>query len=104
MKSLESLRVEANSYGSLLVPIIMNRSPHQLNLVTSHNLSSNLWDLTGVLKILKLEITALEKCEYNSDRIDKIDNFMPEDCLGSATALYSQPEKLEDKTFVFLQT
>ena len=30
VRSLESLEVEANSYGSLLVPIIMNHLPHQL--------------------------------------------------------------------------
>ena len=75
VRSLESLGVEANSYGSLLVPIIMNRLPHQLKLVTSRNLSSDLWDLTELLKIMKLEITAREHCEYNSDRIGKNDNF-----------------------------
>ena len=30
---------------------------------------------------MKLAITARENCEYNSDLIDKIDNFMTEDCL-----------------------
>ena len=42
---------------------------------------------------MKLEITARENCEYNSDRIGKNDNFMSEDCLGSASALCSQSEK-----------
>ena len=98
--SLESLGVEANSYGSLLVPIIMNRLPHQLKLVASRNLSSDLWDRTELLKIMKLERTTRENCEYNSDRIGKNDNFMSEDCLGSASALYSQSEK-RTKTCVF---
>ena len=93
VRSLESLGVKANIYGSLLVPIITNRLPHQLKLVASRNLSSDLWDLTELLKIMKLEITARENCEYNSDRIGKNDNFMSEDCLGSASALCSQSEK-----------
>ena len=100
MRSLESLRVEANSYGSLLVPIIMNCLPHQLKLDSSRNLSLDLWDLTGLLKIMKLEMTARENCGYNNDRTGKNNNFMFEDCLGSASALYSQSEK-RTKTCVF---
>ena len=98
--SLERLGVEANSCGSILVSIIMNRLPHQLKLVASRNLSSDLWDLTELLKIIKLETTARENCEYNSDRIGQNDNFMSKDCLGSASALYSQSEK-RAKTCVF---
>ena len=49
---------------------------------------------------MKLETTARENCEYNSDRIGQNDNFMSEDCLGSASALYSQSEK-RAKTCVF---
>ena len=36
---------------------------------------------------MKLEITTLENCEYDSDRIGKNDKFM------SVSALYSQSEK-----------
>ena len=42
VRSLESLGVKANIYGSLLVPIMTNRLPHQLKLVASRNLSSDL--------------------------------------------------------------
>ena len=42
VRSLESLGVKANIYGSLLVPIITNHLPHQLKLVASRNLSSDL--------------------------------------------------------------
>ena len=52
VRRLEKLGIEANSYGSLLVPIIMNRLPHQLKLDASRNLSSDLWDLTELLKII----------------------------------------------------
>ena len=78
----------------------MNRLPHQLKLVASRNLSSDLWDRTELLKIMKLERTTRENYEYNSDRIGKNDNFMSEDCLGSASALYSQSKK-RAKTCVF---
>ena len=51
------------------MPIIKNRLPHQLRLAASRNLSSDLWNLTELLKIMKLEITAREDYEYNSDRM-----------------------------------
>ena len=51
VRSLKSLRVKANSYGSLLVRIIMNHLLHQLKLVASRSLSSDLWDLTESLKV-----------------------------------------------------
>ena len=100
VRSLESSGVEANSYGSLIVPIIMNCLPHQLKLVASCDLSLDLWDLTTLLKIMKLEIPAREYCEYNSDCIGKNDKFMPEDCFGSTSALYRQTKK-RAKTCVF---
>ena len=42
---------------------------------------------------MKLEITARKNCEYNSDRIGNNNDFISEDCLGSACALYRQLEK-----------
>lgn len=59
---------------------LINSLAHQLKPVANHNLSSDLWDLTESLKIMKLEITAQENCEYNSDHIGKNNNFMSEDC------------------------
>ena len=76
-----------------IIPIIMNRLPQQLKTVASQNLSSDLLNFTKLLKIMKLEITAPENCDYNSDVIGKNDNFMSEDWLSFALALYSQPEK-----------
>ena len=67
----------------------MNRLPHHLKTVASQNLSSDLLNLTELLKIMKLEITAPENCDYNSDSIGKNDNFMSEDWLSLAPALYS---------------
>ena len=49
---------------------------------------------------MKLEITAGENCEYNSDRINKNYNFMSEDCLGFASAFYCQPKE-KNKPCVF---
>ena len=76
-----------------IIQIIMNRLSQQLKIVASQNLSSDLLNFTKLLKIMKLEITAPENCDYNCDVIGKNDNFMSEDWLSFALALYSQPEK-----------
>lgn len=100
MRSLECLGIEANSYGSVLVPIIINCLPHKLKLVASINLSSDLWDLNELLKIIKLDITTRENCKCNSNSIGKNDNFMVEDCLVFASALPCQPEKRAKTCFL----
>ena len=61
----------------------MNRLPRHPKLVASRNLSSDLWDLTELVKIMNLEITARENCECNSDHIGKNDNFMSKDFCKS---------------------
>ena len=61
----------------------MNRLPRHPKLVASRNLSSDLWDLTELVKIMSLEITARENCECNNDHIGKNDNFMSKDFCKS---------------------
>ena len=79
------------------MPIIMNRLPQLFKFVVSRNLSPDLWDLTELLKIMKLKITARKNCEYSSDHNAKNDNFMSQDCLGSALAQVDSTETPESK-------
>ena len=62
-----------------------------IKFVAHCNLNSDLWDLTELLKIMNLELTAGENCEDNSDRITNNEKFMSENCLGFTSALCSQP-------------
>ena len=75
----------------------MNHLPQQLKLVASRNLSSDLWDLSELVKIMKLEITARENCECNSDHTGKNDNFISEDFYKGLqnSAIFNSRDKKE---------
>ena len=61
----ESLGVEANSYGSLLVPIIMNHLPQQLKFVASRkNIREPAGCLTSCFLKFFSHISALERIFY----------------------------------------
>ena len=49
VRSLRSLDVDDDNYGSLLTPIIMERLPHQFKLTISRQVGDDTWDLTELL-------------------------------------------------------
>ena len=42
VRSLQELGIESKNYGSLLAPIMLERLPHQLKLIISQNLKSEI--------------------------------------------------------------
>ena len=61
VRSLQGLGIERKSYGSLLAPIILERLPHQLKLIISRNLKSEIWDLDKILLLVNKELRVLLK-------------------------------------------
>ena len=64
-RSLQSLGIESQNYGSLLAPIILERLPHQFKLIISRNLKDEIWDLDKILELINEELRAKRKL-YNS--------------------------------------
>ena len=52
VRSLRSLDVGDDNYGSLLTPIIMERLPHQFKLTISKQVGDDTWDLTQLLLLV----------------------------------------------------
>ena len=71
VRSLQSLGIEEENYGSFLAPIILERLPHEVELNINRNLNDELWNLTRLLNIIKLEINAREKCTNNLEEKEK---------------------------------
>nr|XP_047142928.1 uncharacterized protein LOC124817159 [Hydra vulgaris] len=62
IRSLENLGIDSTMYGPLLIPIIMQKIPEELNLIIARNFDScDYWDIKYVLKSLKAELQAREK-------------------------------------------
>ena len=61
VRSLKSLGVTAESYGSLLASVLMNKLPSELRLIISRKIGDDDWDLTVILQELLTEIEARER-------------------------------------------
>ena len=60
VRGLKALELEAESYGSLMVSILMNKMPPEIRLIVSRNLNSEKWDFKDVMQILEQEVDARE--------------------------------------------
>ena len=61
VRSLKSLGVASDSYGSLLSSVLLSKLPQELRLVISRKTSEDDWSLTALMKELEQEIKARER-------------------------------------------
>jgi len=63
IRSLEALEVNSESYGCLLVPVVLNHLPDEMRLILSRKFEpkDGVWELDKVLQGLKAEIEARER-------------------------------------------
>ena len=95
IKCLQSLGIESQQYGCLLVPVILNHLPNELKLLVSRKFdtSKDIWELDELLKILKEEIEARERSGYVSAGKKQSSNrgeFHKE--KGTASTLFTRNE------------
>ena len=77
-RSLQSLGITKQNYGTFLALIIMELLPHEVPLNISKTLDEELWNLTRLLTIIKWEINTREKCTTAMEQ-DRVGNniFLP---------------------------
>ena len=59
IRAVQALGV--TSYGSLLTPVILERLPNEVKLITSRKLDKEVWELSDLLQVIKDELTARER-------------------------------------------
>ena len=59
---LPSLAVPSETFGKLLVHLLIKKIPHSLRLVISREFDDEVWDLENMLKYFKKELFAKERC------------------------------------------
>ena len=64
IRSLQALGTKAESYGSLLIPVIMEKIPEEFQLVISPKMKSDTWDVNELIKAFKEELEACEKSRF----------------------------------------
>ena len=60
VRSLNSLGVSSNSYGSLLSSVVMSKLPQDLRLIVSREVKDE-WDLDRILEVFRSELEARER-------------------------------------------
>ena len=61
VRSLQSLGVEPNSYGSLLCPVLLTELPAELQLTISRKVTKADWNLDSLMRAVEEEIVARER-------------------------------------------
>ena len=61
VRSLKTLGVESATYGSLLCPVLMNKIPHDLQLIISRKVAEADWTIDKLLELIEEELTARER-------------------------------------------
>ena len=64
---LQSMGIQADSYGTLLVPVLLSKLPDDVKLEISRGVEDGKWNLDDLLKKLIAEITARERCTARPD-------------------------------------
>ena len=88
VRGLKALEVEAESYGSLMVSILMNKLPSEIRLIVSRNLTSEKWDFKDVMQIVEQEVDARERSFASIQRAQQPPR--PSFSRGTATALVTE--------------
>ena len=98
VRSLQELGIESKNYDSLLAPIMLERLPHQLKLIISQNLKSEIWALDKTSLLINEKLRAPESCiiprnSFNSVSTDEQqggnNNLSHFESPGSGSVLYS---------------
>ena len=63
IRGLESLGVSSNQYGSLLIPVIMSKLPHEIRVQVARNTALEVWDMSELLEVIRQEVEAREISE-----------------------------------------
>ena len=52
VRSLDALGCDSATYGTMLIPIIMDKLPQEIKLVLSRKFYNDIWELKGILNPL----------------------------------------------------
>lgn len=62
-RNLSALKLDISAYGSLLIPILKNKLPVELNMTIARRFGSDIWTLERLMNFFNDELTAIENCK-----------------------------------------
>ena len=61
VRNLKSIKIDANTYGAFLVPLLSKKLPQELKRIMSRSFKDEVWDFTKLMSIFKEELEAQER-------------------------------------------
>ena len=98
VRGLQALDVTSESYGKLVVPILLSKLPEGIRLIISRQKKEETWSLDNLLEALKEEITAREMCAVNS-KLSTEERRSSTKQPATASALFSIDKKGPNCTY-----
>eukprot|EP00794_Sanderia_malayensis_P006305 gene6305-7026_t len=74
VRSLRSIGIPIESYGTVLSPVIMSKIPNELRLIISRK-TSDVWELDDILNYFGEELTLREQCSFSSIDSNSATNY-----------------------------
>ena len=90
IRSLNSLGVTSNAYGSLLSPVLLSKLPSEIRLIISRQTSEEEWNLDDLLKTMRQEIEARERANAGATTSTRLSEKPSGSTPHTAAALVSK--------------
>ena len=109
IRGLESLGVTTESYGQLLIPIIMSKLPNEIRLKISRNTDKKKWEIQELSELIRKEIKARETTEHieaTTERVKPFSNFSNSGKSGNpatTSTLFTRPQENTSKGSTTMQ-
>ena len=73
IRSLANLEVSSESYGTILIPMILAKLPQEMQLLISRKVGKDNWKLDDLLREFRIELEARERCSLLPRTTEKKD-------------------------------
>jgi len=100
-RNLSALKLDISAYGSLLIPLLKNKLPDEMNMTIARRFRSDIWTLERLMTFLNDELTAYENCKpvvksssEGNRRKGRLDTF-------TANCLHGQTEQKRTRSCLF---
>ena len=101
VRNLKSLKIETSTYGNLLIPLLKEKIPDELNMIISHKFSGSFWTLDLMLKYFNEELQAKEICAPFKKDSEKDKQRFKDGKYYTGSSLYAESDTKNQNKCVY---
>ena len=95
VRSLEALDCKSDTFGPMLIPIVIKKLPNEFRLLVSRNTPGEVWNINDILKEFEKELSAREK--ISKDLFSHENSYSTTESLFVSQRHNSNREKREER-------